>query len=99
MNFSDLAPFYADFGVSATHTPQAGSPATGKVLFDQPGTTIVGGEILATDYSVRFPAVTFQSVRRGDQVTIGSVNYLAREDAQPASFDGLEMIVPLSRSA
>lgn len=97
MDFSDLAPFYADFGLDVTHTPGVGSPATGKALFDQPGTTIIGGEILATDYTIRYPVTTFQAVKRGDQFTIGGATYTARESAQPASFQGDEMIVPLSR--
>jgi hypothetical protein len=99
MDFSDLAPFYADFGQLVTHTPLVGSPATGRVLFDQPGTAIIGGEILATDYSIRYPAVAFQAVKRGDAFTIGGAAYTARESAQPASIDGTEMIVPLARSA
>jgi len=99
MDLSDLAPFYADFTVTVTHTPLVGSPASGSALFDQPGTTIIGGEILATDYSLRYPVVTFQPVKRGDQFVIGGATYTARESAQPASIDGLEHIVPLARSA
>lgn len=98
MDISDLAPFYADFGLDVTHTPVVGSAATGKVLFDQPGTAIIGGEILATDYSIRYPAATFQAVKRGDSFSIGGSTYTARESAQPASIQGDEMIVPLARS-
>lgn len=98
MDFNDLDVAYADFGELATHTPQGGNPVTGRALFDRPGTTIVGGEMLATDFSLRYPAVTFQSVRRGDQFTVGGIAYVAREAAQPATIDGLEMIVPLARS-
>lgn len=98
MDFSDLDPFYADFAVDVTHTPVVGSPATGKVLFDRPGTTIIGGEILATDYTIRYPATTFQAVKRGDSFTIAGATYTARESAQPASLQGDEMIVPLARS-
>lgn len=99
MDFSDLAPLYADFSVTVTHTPLVGSPASGAALFDQPGTTIIGGEILATDYSLRYPVTTFQAVKRGDQFTIAGATYTARESAQPDSIDGLEHIVPLARSA
>lgn len=99
MDLDDLTPFYADFAVDVTHTPQGGVPVRGRALFDRPGTVIVGGEMLATDYSVRFPVVTFQSVKRGDQFTIGGAQYIARENPQPASLDGLEFIVPLARSA
>ncbi|MDP1925769.1 MAG: hypothetical protein Q8K57_13425 [Thiobacillus sp.] len=99
MDFSDLSYFYADFAVTVTHTPLVGSPASGAALFDQPGTTIIGGEILATDYSLRYPASTFQAVKRGDSFTIAGATYTARESAQPATVDGLEHIVPLARSA
>ncbi len=99
MDFSDLSPFYADFGTSVTHTPLVGVPATGLALLDGPGMTMIGGEILATDYALRYPKTTFQAVKRGDQFTIDGGSYVARESAQPASIDGLEMIVPLARSA
>lgn len=99
MDLSDLSPFYADFGQLVTHTPLVGNASAGVVLFDGPGTAIVNGEILATDYAIRYPATTFQAVKRGDQFTIGGVNYTARESAQPASIDGLEHVVPLARSA
>lgn len=99
MDFDDLTPFYADLAVDVTHTPQVGTPVTARALFDRPGTVIVGGEMLATDYSVRYPAATFQSVKRGDQFTIGGALYTARENPQPAALDGLELIVPLARSA
>jgi hypothetical protein len=99
MDLTDLAPFYADFAVTVTHTPLVGSPASGSALFDQPGTTIIGGEILATDYSLRYPTATFQAVTRGDSFSIGAATYTARESAQPATIDGLEQIVPLARSA
>lgn len=100
MDFSaDLAIAYADFSVTVTHTPLVGSPRVALALFDQPGTTIIGGEILATDYSLRYPVATFQAVKRGDAFTIGGLSYTARESAQPASIDGLEHIVPLARSA
>lgn len=98
MDLSDLAPFYADFAVTVTHTPLVGSPVTALAIFDQPGTTLIGGEILATDYSLRYPVTTFQAVKRGDAFSIGGATYSARESAQPASIDGLEHIVPLARS-
>lgn len=98
MDLSDLSPFYADFGEQVTHTPLTGSVVVGKALFDRPGAAVVGGDILATDYALRYPAATFAAVKRGDAFTIGGVAYTARESAQPATIDGLEHIVPLSRS-
>lgn len=99
MNFADdLALFYADFGVTAVHTPKAGGTAvSGLVLFDQPGVSLIAGEILATDLGLRFPAATFPVVRKDDQFAIAGVSYLARENAQPVE-DGLEMTVPLKRA-
>lgn len=98
MDLNDVSLFYADLAVSVIHQPLVGTPITGNALFDQPGTTIVGGEILATDYSLRYPVVTFQPVKRGDLFLVGATLYKARENAQPASIDGLEHIVPLARS-
>ncbi len=97
MELDDIDLLYADFGVDVTHTPAGGGPTTAKAMFDRPGSVLVGGEMLATDYSVRFPVTAFQTVRRGDAFVIGGATYTARESAQPASFQGDEMIVPLSR--
>lgn len=99
MDLNDSALFYADFAVPVTHQPLVGNWSTATALFDQPGTTIIGGEILATDYSLRFPVATFPAVKRGDKFLIGSTTYTARENAQPASIDGLELIVPLVQGA
>ena len=95
---SDLSILYADFGVTVTHTPTGGgASAAGLAIFDQPGMTLIGGEVLATDYSLRYPAATFPSVKRGDTFLVGAITYTAREAAQPASVDGLEYIVPLAK--
>jgi len=95
MELDDIDLLYADFGVAVTHTPAGGGPTTAKAMFDRPGTVLVGGEMLATDYSVRFPVASFQTVKRGDTFVIAGTTYLARENAQPADIDGLEAIVPL----
>lgn len=93
----DLPAFYADFGVTAAHTPAGGGfVTTALAILDQPGTEIVGGEILATDYTLRYPAASFPAVGRGDTFLVAAVTYTAREAAQPL-LDGLEMIVPLAR--
>lgn len=88
----DLAAFYADFGVTALHN----GATSAIVILDQPGQDIIGGEVIATDYSIRFPTASFPPVKRLDTFLIDGVTYMAREDAQPLQ-DGLEMIVPLSR--
>ena len=95
--FDDVLAMYADFGLDVIYTPAAGSPVTGKALFDQPGTAIIGGEILATEYTLRYPLTTFPAVKRGDSFSIGGATYTARESAQPASLQGDEMIVPLAK--
>ena len=100
MDFAaDLALLYAEFGLPATHHPVAGgADAGGQVILDQPGMMLLGGEVLATDYSLRYPAVTFPVVRRGDTFTVAGITYAAREGAQPVSVDGLEYSVPLART-
>lgn len=99
MDFSaDLAIFYADFGVSVIYTPKGGVADEPQLaIFNQPGMTVIGGEILATDYSLRYPATTFPAVKRGDGFSIGGVAYTAREAAQSAGDDGIEHIVPLAK--
>lgn len=94
---ADLAACYADFGVQATHRPAAGGPPQeGLVLLDQPGGGIFGGELLTTDYTLRYPASVFPDVVKGDRFTLGHTDYVARESAQPLQ-DGLECTVPLAR--
>lgn len=95
---ADLPLFYANFpAVDVIYTPQGGvafDPQ--RAIFDQPGMTIISGEILATDYSLRYPAATFPNVKRGDAFSIGGVSYTARENAQPL-IDGAEHTVPLAK--
>lgn len=95
---ADLALFYVDFpAVDVSYTPLAGTASVGRAIFDQPGMTLIGGEVLATDYSLRYPATTFPNVKRGDAFGIGGVNYTARENAQPL-IDGAEHTVPLAKA-
>lgn len=99
MDFAaDLPLFYSEFAVAVTHTPLVGAPATARALFDQPGTAIINGEILATDYTLRYSVATFPGVKRGDTFTIAGNTYTARENAQPM-IDGAEYVVPLARAA
>lgn len=99
MDFSaDLAALYADFSVIAAHTPAAGGITIyAEAILDQPGQTIIGGDIIATDYSLRYPAASFPAVHRGDTFLIAGTTYTAREAAQPL-LDGLEHIAPLARA-
>lgn len=99
MNFGDdTAAMYADFGVSAAHTPNAGGlVTTALAILDEPGMEVIGGDIIATDYSLRFPTASFPAVKRLDAFTIDGATYTAREDAKPLQ-DGLEQIVPLAKA-
>ncbi len=95
---SDLSLFYLDFGVEVTLTPKGGgASSTGLALHDLPGVTVLGGEVLATDHTLRFLAAAFPTIRKGDTFKIGAVSYTARENAQPLQ-DGLEYTVPLVRA-
>lgn len=99
MDFTaDLALFYSDFGQPATLAPQGGGAAvTGAAILDLPGTTVVDGQLLATDYSLRFPLATFPAIKRGDTVVVGGASYTVREGAQLIGVDGLEAIVALAK--
>lgn len=96
--FSDIIdPAYTMMGQAVTHTPVAtGVPVDGRALFNGPGSVLLG-DMLATDYSLRYPAATFPAVKRGDAFTVGGVSYIAREHAQPL-LDGAEMHVPLAKA-
>lgn len=93
---SDLSALYADFGRPAILHPVAGGiDSNGLAILNLPGTAIVGGEMLATDLSLHYPAETFPVVSRGDVFVIDGVHYVVREAPQP-SLDGLEHVVPLA---
>jgi hypothetical protein len=94
---SDIALMYDEFGVDVLHTPATGAPAAGRAIFDQPGMAMIGGEVLATEFGLRYAATTFPAVRRGDRLAVAGVPYTARENPQP-TLDGLEFTVPLARS-
>lgn len=99
MDFAaDLPLFYADFGVEVTHTPKGGGSATSNLaLHDQPGLTVLGGDVIATDHGLRYPAASFPFIRKGDSLVVASVSYIARENAQPTR-RGDEMTVPLAKA-
>ena len=95
---SDLSVFYSDFSVSVTWTPKGGGTSvTGKALHRQPGMTVIGGDVIATDHTLRYPIATFANVRKGDTFQIGALSFTVRENPilQPR---GLEALVPLSRA-
>lgn len=95
---NDLKLLYAGWpATSVLWLPKTGQGGSGRAIFDQPGTVILGGDILATDCALRYPASTFPNVRQGDAFIVDGITYIARENAQP-SIDGLEHTVPLARA-
>lgn len=94
---TDLILMHTDFAEAVMFHPVAGPIVAGAAFLDAPGSALVGGDILSTDYVLSFPAESFPAVRRGDRFIIGGITYTARESSQPASIDGLEHRVPLSR--
>ena len=99
MDFAaDLPLLYSDFAVVVTHTPKAGGASTtGKAFHNQPGMTVIGGDVIATDHTLRYPLAAFPAVRKGDTFQIGAVAYVARENPMPRA-RGLEAVVPLARA-
>lgn len=98
MDFAaDLPFFYDEFATSARHTPRGGSasPET-PVLFDQPGISLVNGEVQAVDLGIRYPAGAFTVVRKDDVFVIGGKTYFARE-APVLTEDGTEYTLSLKR--
>jgi hypothetical protein len=96
--FTDIVgPIYDLVGQTVTHTPAAtGVPVDGLAQFNSPGSTLIG-DMLATEYSLRFPTATFQNVKRGDAFTVDGADYIARESPHRLN-DGAEMFVPLSKA-
>ena len=94
----DLTLLYAGWPAQAVvWIPRSGQGCTGRAIFDAPGTTILGAEIVAADAMLHYPTASFPAVRRGDRFVIGSQDWVAREDAQPSQ-DSAESSVPLERA-
>ena len=74
--------------------PKVGQSKQGRAILNQPGATMLNGEVIGTDYTLQYPASSFPAVRQGDSFIIDEKTYRARENAQPVE-DGLEHIVPL----
>ena len=87
----------AGFLTEAVWKPSAGGPAqSSKVRFRSPTDSVLGGEVLATDYSIRYPAVKFVGLKRDEILTIKGFKYAVRES--PASnLDGSVMDAKLTR--
>lgn len=99
MNLSnDIAILYAGWPAqSVVWIPRNGQGATGRAIFNEPGTTILGPDVVSIDATLQYPAGVFPNVRRGDRFVIDGHTWIAREPAQPAQ-DGLEATVSLERA-
>jgi len=100
MDFAaDIALFYADFGTPARHTPAGGAASDPQlVLFSQPGSAALGGDLVMTAPTVQYPTAIFPTVARGDTFTMAAQVWKVTEAPQPTD-DGLEMLAPLTRIA
>lgn len=95
----DLGVFYSGWpAVSVSHLPKSGQSGSGRAILDCPGESLLGGAVLGTDFSLRYPVATFPNVRRGDQFEIGGALYVVSEAPQAVS-DGLENVVQLRVAA
>jgi hypothetical protein len=95
MTFSSsevLATFFADFGVSVT-----ANGVTGLGILDMPTETLLGDQVLSTDYTLTARASEFGSLKYGDAVTIDGVAYTVRENR--LLDDGKLTEVSLSRNS
>jgi hypothetical protein len=87
----------AGFLVEAVWKPSAGGPAQPeKVRFRAPTENVLGGEALATDYSVRYAATKFPGLKRDEVLTIEGFKYAVREGPK-SQLDGSEMEAKLTR--
>lgn len=79
----DIAPFFADFGVIAQHTPPGGMfSEVAKGLLAQPDEPIFGGIAANRHYQLRVPATAFASLSQGDLLSIDGRDYRVREQTQ-----------------
>lgn len=99
MDFAaDIPLIYTDFGVTVTVTPKGGgTPVTGLALHRHPGASVLAGDVIGTERTLRYPLATFPALKRGDTVQIGTATYAVREAPQALS-RGLEAIVPLAEA-
>lgn len=93
MAFSEvLSTFFADFGVSVTAN---GVTSTG--ILDMPTETLLGDQVLSTDYTLTARASEFGSLKYGDAVTANGIAFTVRENR--LLDDGSLCEVSLSRNS
>lgn len=74
---------------------EGAEPETVPVDFRAPDETVLDGQGLSTDYSVRYPATVLVGLTPGDSITLEEQAYRMREIR--AVGDGLEKGVTLTR--
>lgn len=96
---AERASLYADCADgAAVHTPAGGGSSTsGAVMFHAPGSSVLGGQVMVTDYAITYRKAVFPTMRRGDTVVFDGVTYQVRE-AEQSLFDGLELFVTLAKA-
>jgi len=96
---NDIAIMYAGWpAVGVVWIPRSGQGGTGRAIFNAPGSTILGPDVVALDATLQYPVGSFPGVRRGDRFVIDGATWVARETAEPLQ-DGLEATVALERAA
>lgn len=97
---SELRLFYSGWpATDVTWTPKNGASKTERAILDQPSQVILNGEVVATDYGLRYPASNFPNVRKGDSFFVKNVGTFTASEHAQSSVDGLENTVSLARSA
>ena len=66
----DLDAFVEDFGVDVSSGIH-----TGKAILNTPGMVAAGGEVLTTDYTLRYVTATFPGLVYGTAITVDGVAY------------------------
>ena len=94
-----LRMFYADWpATTVRHEPAVGVPSEGRAIFDQPGSAILGGDVITTEPALHWPRTAFSNVKRGDVFVVDGKRYRVSQPPQP-SVDGDEYSAPLERAA
>lgn len=91
----DFADLYADLGVPASYKATPASIAqVGRAIYSEPGQGVLGGDVILTAPTLRYPVAAFVGVVRGGEFTVGVRRFKVR-GAPVVTLDGLEAEVPL----
>lgn len=70
----------AGFLKTALWTPSAGgAQRSAQVRLRAPGSEVLSGEVLSTDYSIQYPATELGGLKRGESLTVDAVSFKVRE--------------------